>query len=224
MKQISRELLPEVIQLRESPTGRAYLHNMTAGAWLPLMQSVISGLVAGVAVLAVGLAGRWRSPWADAGIVAALVVGLSWLVMARHWLSLTALERLTGLDLNHDGRVGEPEEQETQPTREPDFVRVQVDHVTAAGHVGESQIFNLPATREQLAALAAGVLRDGLTFSERVWTGQGKPFSVDGWRSLRSEFIKRGLLALVSAKDPRQGYVLTLAGRHVLESFLEEPA
>lgn len=207
---------PQVIQLRESPSGRAHLHNLTAGAWLPLAQAGISGLVAGVVVLAVGLSARWRSPWADAGIAAALSMGAVWFLMARHWLSLTGLERLTGLDLDREPRSSD----ETQPRREPEFIRVQVDQLTAAGHLDVSQIYELPATREQIAALAVGVLKDGATFSERYWTGAGRPFSVDGWRALRSELLRRGLLALASAKDPRQGYVLTVAGRHVLEGFI----
>jgi hypothetical protein len=64
-----------------------------------------------------------------------------------------------------------------------------------------------------------GMLNDGRTFSEKEWCGAGRPFSVNGFRELRSEMIRRGLLARKSEKDHRQGYELTEDGKAVLGQF-----
>ena len=101
----------------------------------------------------------------------------------------------------------------------PMVVRVQLDRVED-GRYKQTAIFDLPATPEQLTALAVGLLRGRIPFSEREWTGAGRPFSVNEFRGLRSEMIKRQLMTLKNEKDARQGYVPTAEGQAVLEQFL----
>jgi len=73
---------------------------------------------------------------------------------------------------------------------------------------------NLDVTQEQLVELAQGLL-DGIPFTEREWTGRGRPFSSGqggSFRKLRSDWLKQGLLDVVSDKDNRQGFDLTESG------------
>ena len=66
----------------------------------------------------------------------------------------------------------------------------------------------LDVSAEQLRTLAQGLL-NGLPFTERQWTGPGKPFSSGpegSFRPLRSAWLKQGILEVVSDKDNRQGF------------------
>lgn len=82
--------------------------------------------------------------------------------------------------------------------------------------------FDLPATRQQLEVLAASLVNGG-TFSERRWTGRMRPFSISQFRTLRDVMLERKIIEQANDKDPRQGYVLTLAGRAMMKRFLPSP-
>lgn len=82
--------------------------------------------------------------------------------------------------------------------------------------------FDLPAAKQQLEVLAASLINGG-TFSERRWTGRTRPFSITQFRELRDVMLERKIIQQVSDKDPRQGYVLTLAGRAMMKRFLPSP-
>ena len=189
---------------------RQYLHTTQAGAWLPFTQATLTGVILGVAVAVLGLILRTQHPETPGLVIGLLAWAGTWLQLQRHWFSLTGLEKLTGLDLDNNGTIGEPPE-----------IRVRISEVNDGGHYHET-IAHLPATLEQMQALAAGLLA-GDPFSERTWTGSGRPFSVDGFRALRSELIKRGLLAVASPKDPRQGFILTAVGRQTMRAFISDP-
>ena len=201
-----------------SQSDRRYLHTLTAGAWLPVVQSLITGIIVFVLVLVIGLMFRFRSPWAWSVVIGGLAVVMTWFILAKHWYKLTDLETWTGIDFNRDGVIGD---YLPNPTRR-DEVRVYVSEITAAGHVtGNQKIIDFPCSGEQLQQLAEGLL-NGVPLAERGWTGAGRPFSTAGFRSVRAELIKRGLVALASDKDTRRGYVLTVAGRNILARLLEE--
>lgn len=193
---------------------KEYLHTLEAGAWLPWMQSVMTGFVLGLIALGLSYVMRARSPWSWAIVIGGLGWVLSWLVLQWHWFGLTRLESWSGLDLNHDGRIGD------ELHHEPVEVRVKVERVNDGGTYQEL-IYNLPGTIEQLTALAEGLLIGDMSLSERAWTGSGNPFSVSEFRSLRSELIRRGLVELASDKDARQGFILTVEGRECLSGFIE---
>lgn len=194
-------------------SSRQYLHTVSAGAGLPFIQAVISGVITFILVLLIGIELRWRSPFATAGIVGLLALAVMWILRQRHWYLLADLERWSGLDLNRDGTIGKPE-----PVHS---VRVQLNHVTQEGYVYAGDIFDLPATPEQLIALADGLLIGGMRFSVREWCGSGRPFSVTEFNLLRNEMLKRGLIRQVSEKDSRVGIELTEAGRQVMQDFLQ---
>lgn len=86
-----------------------------------------------------------------------------------------------------------------------------------------TKIFHLPGQPRQLEELARGLLDQGATFTQRRWTGRGKPFSIDQFNALRDEMLRRGLAYYVSEKDPRQGCDLTRVGKQVLRKYLPSP-
>lgn len=194
----------------QMPEGRQFLHTRTAGIEVPFGQSMVTALIFGLTVFVVAWACDIIDPWKH-GLIAAML-GLCgwWMYSLMRWSSLTKRETLyveaRGVDDDDDPAT-------------PMVVRVQLDRVEANGHIHQTAIFDLPASPEQLSALAGGLL-DGHPFSEREWTGAGHPFSVNEFRTLRSELIRRKLLALKNDKDPRQGYGLTDDGKAVFEQFL----
>lgn len=209
---------PAVTPAGTQPGARPYLHTMEAGARLPLLQSVIWGVVAGLLALIAVCSGRPMWPddllWPAGAAVAGFA--LAWMGYQRHWFKLSSLERLTGLDINGDGRIGQ--QVRNVPLR---VVPVQVNEIDANGHFHVRKQFNLPASEEQLEQLAYGLLRLNRPLTFREWTGKGKPFSDNEFEALRSEMIKRGLVTN-SGAEARRGLVLTETGRATMEKFLEE--
>jgi hypothetical protein len=201
---------------RESPAGRQHLHTLTAGAWLPFMQASMGGFITFMVIGICGSVWRMRSPWSWGAVFGSLVWGFAWMALSRHWFSLTSLEQVTGIDLNRDGFIGTPPAAPVQDRT----VHVRLSE-TSKGNLHETR-FDLPATFEQLHALADGLMR-GNTLSERNWTGAGRPFSINEFRVLRTEMYKRGLIGLSSPKDGRQGYELTRAGMAVMRQVLSPP-
>lgn len=190
---------------------RQFLHTRTAGIDVPLLQSVVTAVFVGLSVLTIALVFDVLDPWKPTAISMAFALAGWWGYSLLRWTRLTERERaiVQTQSVDDDGDPATPR-----------IIRVQLDRVTDAGHYQQTAIFDLPATEEQLAAMAEGLLNQNRPFSEREWAGAGNPFSVNGFRSLRSEMIKRGLLALRSDKDPRQGYGLTPDGEAVLREFL----
>jgi hypothetical protein len=195
---------------RESPAGRQHLHTVQAGAWLPLAQAVITGMILGLAALVIVWVFRARNPWTWGAGVFAISCSTTWLQHQRHWFSLTKLENLTGLDLNGDQTIGSRQEYE------PPEVRVRLSEVSEVGHWRE-QTFSLPVTIDQLQELAEGITT-GRPFSEREWCGKGKPFSINQFRQLRIELLKRGCVA-VDPNDARQGFTWTRAGAALIREM-----
>lgn len=190
-------------------SNRAYLHTAGAGAGLPLAQALISGLMAGLLVLVICIISRSRYILEVSGLAMLLVTAGVWYLTQRHWFSLTDVERLTGMDLNRDGNIGEPAPE----------VRVVIDRIKENGHFEQSRT-SLPASQEQMQSLAQGILEYHLPFTVREWTGRGRPFSVEQFNRLRGELMRRGLIEAASEKDARRGFVFTPEGEQVLQGFL----
>lgn len=178
------------------------------GCLLPLAQSVISGILAG---LVAGAVGMWQE-WQGAGYIALLVGAVVALFV---WAGgLGAWRRSV-----YAPAVYYPPEQEDQPDQAPARVRVEVSQTEGAAHT--TQIADLPVSVDQLAQLAVGLLA-GQTFAEGVWTGAGRPFSKSEFIALRSEFIKRGWACWKNDRAPAQGVSLTRPGAAVMRSFASE--
>ncbi|MBI5933289.1 MAG: hypothetical protein HY867_06240 [Chloroflexi bacterium] len=192
---------------------RQFLHTRTAGFEVPLFQSLATAVIVGLVTLAIALVFDWLDPLKPTVTMAGLSLAGWWLYSLKRWTRLTGPDpvQVQMRSVDHDGNPATPK-----------IVRVQIDKVTENGHVKQTRMFDLPATEDQLSALAEGLLKQNRSFSEREWTGAGRPFSVDEFRKLRAEFIRRELVALKSEKDARQGYTLTDDGKAVLEQFLSE--
>jgi hypothetical protein len=202
---------------REQKQDTRFLHTVQAGVWLPFLQSTITGALAGVLLWILAIQFRWRDAWFH-GLIFWLVIQVAtWLYLQRHWILMT-FERIAKIDVNHDGRIGAAPGAQDQEIPE---VRVRIEHIKQDGHY-QQDVVRLPATLEQMHALAEGI-KSGLPFTERNFTGSGRPFSINQFRALRSEMIRRGLLSLGDAKDARQGFQVTEEGKAVLDGFLDSP-
>jgi len=203
-----------IVQPPKPPTyaEKQFLHTFSAGALLPLLQSTITAFVIFIVVFVIAtLVFDAVDPFKPAGVIATLVWGFTWLSLQKRWLSLTRLEEIFNVDLNNDQVIGEPQ-----------VVKIQVTDVKESGHV-EIHNIDLPTTPQKLSALAQGLL-NGMSCSEKTWTGAGKPFSSPEFRSLRTEMLRRGILEYVSPKDPRQGIQLTKVGRAVMRHYSDLPS
>ena len=95
---------------------KAFLHTQQAGAFLPLLQSVITGILLGLLALAVLLVLRVRDAWVWAALIGLSVTTLVWAALQLHWFLLTRIEKMTGMDLNGDGLIGQEPARETAHT------------------------------------------------------------------------------------------------------------
>ena len=200
--------VPTITPAREE---RGYLHTARAGVAVPFSQSVITAFIVTAVFAALFFAFGWRRMEKVTLLIFVIALAFDWYVHRRHWFGLTKPDQpqVQIRSVDHDENPSTPK-----------IVRVQIDKVTENGHVQQTKMFNLPATEEQLSILAAGLLDFAKPFSEAEWCGAGKPFSLNEFRALRGEMIRRNLLGLRNGKDARQGYTLTEDGQAVMEQFL----
>jgi hypothetical protein len=215
MNKFNQETTPPVMK-GASYADRQFLHTFLAGLLLPLAQASIIA-----AMSMVGTAVTLYLFDAVDYVKPVLVMGvLTWiftfLYLMRRWLNLTSLEQITGLDINGDGQIGKVPR--SGKAAEPLLIRL--DEFGANGHY-RSRTMALDVSQDQLRALAQGLL-NGLPFTERQWTGPGKPFSSGpegSFRPLRRAWLKEGILQVVSDKDHRQGFDFTDEGWAMLEKL-----
>lgn len=204
------------VQIPSPPTyaDRQFLHTFLAGAFLPLVQATITAVMVGIGTLTVLYLVDAIDKLKPSLIVAAIVWVVTWLFLQRRWLTLTSLEQITGIDFNQDGQIG-------KPVKEPEQFVIRLDEITADKHYRSRSIDSV-ISKEQLTIVARGLL-NGIPFSERSWTGSGKPLSINEFRSLRSVWLKHALIEVANDKDPRQGFELTDQGWAVMEKLAGLP-
>lgn len=190
---------------------RQFLHAETAAVNVPIKQVIVTSVFAALAILTLSLMFHARHPFENALYSLGIMPLVMWMYLQRRWLILTA-EKVFQTDINRDDVIGEP------VTRN---IRVQISEIKTDGHY-QAQTIELPATDEQMSALADG-LAHGKPLTEREWAGKGKPFSSRGFRELHVVMVKRGLLQPKSDKDLRRGYDLTEAGRALFADYLTSP-
>ena len=179
--------------------------HLVTGVIVPGLQAVITAILSG---LVAGALAAWLGwPFWGIGFTAAAVAALaSWLQYRARWAFV--LERVLGVDLNHDGFVGEPY---AEPARvEPLRVIVEEDQ---GRHV---EFIDLPYP-EKLPQLAAGLLA-GHTFAQESFNHILKR---DKFNTVRDEMIRRGLARWKVPGAPTQGVELTPAGRAVMKRITE---
>lgn len=165
-------------------SDRQFLHTYMAGALLPLVQAVITGvlmMLAASVVLYMLNVLDWAKYAVILGVVTLVVV---WLYMQRRWINLTTLEQAFRIDFNGDGQIGKPEKKETV---------IRLEEVKDNSHF-QSHTYRLPISDEQLIMLADGLINRGRPLSRREWTPKENGFSDDEYRELQSAMVKFQLI------------------------------
>jgi hypothetical protein len=170
---------------------------------VPLLQSLASGAMAGLALIAptVGWHWRWYVPLLGACLI---TVGAWLLLILDHRRLLWTVERWTGRDLDGDGQAG--------PPPKPKTVRVEVAE-RARGHQ-TTRLADLPVSEELLTDVAIAVLRQGRGLSRG---GLSHVLSDPAYRQLRRSMLEAGL-----ARAEGKQTELTPAGRAYLRHYLPE--
>lgn len=199
----------EINQVNQvSRPAKPFMAGIVGPVTIPLLQSIITGFLAGLCALALVLAaGAPVNALAAGGVVFVLVTFGSWMVYRGRWQWV--IEQYLGVDLNHDGFIGEPEPGRVEPVR--------VEIVQDGGR--QVDFLNLPCP-EKIPLLAAGLLQ-GRAFAQSVWTGQGALFTRNEFETIRAELLKRGLVRWRKEGAPGQGVDLTPAGRAVFKRLAE---
>jgi hypothetical protein len=178
--------------------------HLQKGCLLPAVHSGVTFFL--LFLLAYGVA-RWQV-WDDPGWLA-LVTAAAGALLA--WASGVIAWRREAY------REPEPIYRAPEPAQEVSPVRVEL----AQDNGRKLNLIDLPATVEQLTALADGLLT-GASLSESTWTGAHGPFTRAEFSQLRAEMIKRKLAAWNNPGTPARGAALTPSGRAVMRTFASE--
>lgn len=191
-------------------SSQQYLHTPQAAAVVPFWQAFISGMMTGLAVFGVMQYFRVRDAWVIGLLVWLVVQAIVWFAGSLHWFTLTNLEKLTGIDINGDGKVGDGKSKVRD-------VKVTLREVTQQGHVWQSRNLYFPGDPDAIVMLATALL-GGASIAERVWSGEGKLFSQQDFRAIRKILEDNRLIEPKNPKDVRQGYQLTAHGVQTMTS------
>lgn len=208
---------PTPIRSEASYSEKQFLHTQTVAVVVPLMQSAVTGLIVFIVCVVMAFKFNAMDVLSVPLVFGVLAFGATWFLHQRRWITLTNLERMLGKDLNGDGSVGTPK-QVTAPTV------IRIEHIEKGRY--RSRDIKLSADEQALTLLAIG-LTNGKRFSEKEWTPESKGFSTEGFRQLRSDMLKYGLIELKNEAEPRQGFRLTEDGeewrkRYVIPSPIED--
>jgi len=185
---------------------------------VPLMQSLISGILIGLPVgIVVGFIDIKLGPAVLRGdIMAGLVWGMTITFGVAFWQwfgriqdyneLLWRIESVTGLDVNNDDAIGKPE---------PRTVRVEVQE-------GKGWKFSeLPGDEQALYDFALSVVKGVVTFSERG--AASRDYGAENFRRLREAFIQRHYAEWKDPDNHQLGVVLRRSGTAVLAAIAKEP-
>lgn len=180
--------------------------NLASDVAVPLLQAAVTGALVGLLALIAGSLARWDVDplrlWAAVALAVAVV---AWLVLLGQTRRLLwAVERLVGLDLDGDGRQGEPCE------------RVVIVNGRRPG--------DRPARREELTGMMGFVARLQIKGAAlRDWEGE---LGRDTYNRYRDALISSGWADWKSygadgKPNERQGWDLTADVAEVLEHIVE---
>lgn len=191
------------------------LHTILIAAIIPLVQSLLTGLVVSIVSFAIALTLGKSKPWLWLVWGFLLPVVGVWVFSIRRWFKLTDwlpyVEKVTNIDINRDGQIGKPVS--TEPKRMTITVRDVRD-----GMFLRMNHYELPASEEQVHAFALGI-GQGLSLAEANWIGPSNPFARDEYRAFRGELIRRRWVELASHKSMNQGFQMTRAGLAVMREI-----
>jgi hypothetical protein len=162
--------------------------------------------------------GEWRE-WAFSGVLAtvkaALLIALLVALGLFAWLAYRS-ERLLW---KHEHMQAQPEQAEPG---EPRTFRVEINQPHPGGLGGRrTSWLDVPVPPELFVSFALAAV-NGRPLTQGTWTGQGNPFSRAQFDALRDRLIELGLAAWRNQTEHARGVVLTTAGRHVLQAWLDQ--
>ena len=202
---------------RKNPSSA--MHTISVAAVTPMVQALLTGLLLSIIAFAVSLTFHLDHPllWLLWGFL--LPTAGLWLFSVRRWFKLTNLityaEKVTQLDINRDGQIGNPLHPED--ASEPKQITITVRDVSDHGSLSVMR-YDLPASESQLREFALGVGRD-LSLAEANWIGPAHPFTRDEYRAFRAELVRRRWVELANHKSANQGFQMTRAGRAVMREI-----
>lgn len=173
---------------------------------LTLVQSLICGFFVTALPLVVALfaSDDWRVWLATAICFFLLGSGVAWfLLFFKDRQLLWAAEKVLGMDLNRDGKLGESEVVRGEIT---DRDRRQTTRI------------EFPFPSNKLREVAKATLRDGEEFSRR---GLTNVITESQFHTLQREFLKRGLCYWKNTEAKTQGVSLSPGGRAFLRQYLK---
>lgn len=199
-----------------------FLHRYTAGALLQFVQSFITGVLTFVTVYAIALiVFNAIDPYKPALLLGVITLLGTWIMRQRLWITLAtqALEHATGIDINNDGVIGAPVEDDPQVQR----IRIELSKIGTNGHYSRSG-FELPkgVTNEHLAGMAHDLFILGKSFAETELSGTGK-ISLPKFRQLRAVMERQGLCEKIGAAS-NAPFELTDIGEEWFRNYLPSPA
>lgn len=176
------------------------------GCIIPVLQAAVIAALSGVLVLALGMWQAWSAPGWPALAAAALAGLVTFVSGVARWRRSDSGDMAQYYPASY--QAAEVSEQTTRTVR--------VELVSEGGR--RLNLIDLPASDEQLAGLAAGLLA-GQSFSEAQWCGARGLFSRSEFNQLRGEMLRRGLCSWNNPHTPARGATLTPAGRALMRTF-----
>lgn len=182
---------------------------------VPVLQSVISGLMGGAMVtvaaslLAVRASWSWWVPLAAGGCAAVGVMGAAWSwLLADHRRLLRRVETVTRRD------------PDAERERDPVGIRLEVRQERGGRHAPGYLFADLPVSVELFRTWSQAVT-NGRGLSESDWTGGGRPFSRAEYSELMDALARARVVKWVNPRAHAQGRELTKMGREALAAFLD---
>ena len=194
------------------------LHTILAAALIPLIQSLLTGLVVSIVSFAIALTFGKENPWSWLLWGFLLPVVGVWVFSIRRWFKLTDwlpyAEKVTNIDINRDGQIGKAIERP-----EPKKMTITVRDIRDQGSLSVMK-YELPASNEQVLAFAEGIAQ-GISLAEANWIGPSNPFTRDEYRAFRGELIRRRWVELANHKSTNHGFQMTRAGQAVMREIVK---
>jgi hypothetical protein len=203
-----------------SKRSNSNLHTFPISIFIPFSQAVLTGIVAGILAFAFALTFNKNTPliWLLWGFL--LPTALLWMMLLKRWIKLTdwlpAVEKMTNLDINQDGRVGH-KMPSMDVVPEPKQLTVTVRDIHDQGSLSVMR-YNLPVSEKQIREFSLGV-KQGVSLAEANWIGPAHPFTRDEYRAFRGELTRKRWAELSNHKSANQGFQMTSAGQAVMREI-----
>jgi len=184
--------------------------SVAADVGVPFLLALASATVTFAAVGIVAIALRWSV--GVPAVAAALALFFVWFWRLMKWESLLwATERITGVDIDRDGKVGEPGRR---------TVQLEISNPEKPSGL---QYLNVPEEMyPKLIEVASRVIMSSTPFSQATMTGKGRPLSRNEFNDLRDLFVARGVAVWRDENHPQRGIRFTPYGMSVMRRLLEK--